>query len=241
MRKDGRKPGELREINIIPHVNCWAEGSVEISMGKTRALITASVIETTPPWLNQPGQGWLSAEYAMLPRSGDFRMSRERGFQSGRSQEISRLIGRSLRAAVNLQKLGERQIYIDCDVLQADGGTRTTCITGGFVALALALKKLHSESIIKGIPLKNYVCAVSIGLIRNIFYLDLNSQEDKQCETDMNFIMNDKSRFVEIQGTAEKSAFTKDQMFSMMEIANKACAVLIEKQKEIVGDFFPAS
>ena len=142
MRNDGRKTDELREIRIIPHVNCWAEGSVDISMGKTRAFITASVMETTPPWLHQPGQGWLSAEYAMLPRSGNFRMSRERGSQSGRAQEISRLIGRSLRSAVDLQKLGERQIAIDCDVLQADGGTRTTCITGGICGDCFGFKKI---------------------------------------------------------------------------------------------------
>lgn len=239
MRENNRAKDELRPISLSPHVNCWAEGSVEISMGRTRVLCTASVSETTPGWLNRPGQGWVTAEYAMLPRSGDFRMSRERGFNSGRSQEISRLIGRSMRSAVDLQKLGERQIYIDCDVLQADGGTRSASITGGFIALALALKKLKERSIIKYIPLKNYVCAVSIGLINKEFYLDLDSQEDKSCETDMNFVINDKSQFIEIQGTAEKQSFAEEQMLSMMKMAYKSGSLLIEKQKQIVGDFFP--
>lgn len=239
MRKNERAKDELREVNITPHVNCWAEGSVEISMGKTKVLCTASVSESTPHWLNNPGQGWVTAEYAMLPRSGDFRINRERGFNSGRSQEISRLIGRSLRSAVDMQKLGERQIYIDCDVLQADGGTRTAGITGGFVALALAFKNLKERSVIKHIPLKNYVSAVSIGLINKEFYLDLDFQEDKNCETDMNFVMNEDLQFIEIQGTAEKQSFTTEQMLSMMKIAHKACSLLIEKQREIVGGFFP--
>ena len=239
MRENSRAKDELRPISLSPHVNCWAEGSVEISMGKTRVLCTASVSETTPGWLNRPGHGWITAEYAMLPRSGDFRMSRERGFNSGRSQEISRLIGRSMRSAVDMQKLGERQIYIDCDVLQADGGTRSASITGGFVALALALKNLQERSIIKYIPLKSYVCAVSIGLINKEFYLDLNSHEDKKCETDMNFVMNDRFQFIEIQGTAEKQSFAEEQMLSMMKMAYKSGSLLIEKQKQIIGDFFP--
>ena len=239
MRKDGRNKEDLRPISISPDVNCWAEGSVDISIGKTRILCTASVSETTPHWLNQPGQGWITAEYAMLPRSGDSRLNRERGFNSGRSQEISRLIGRSMRAAVDLQKLGERQVYIDCDVLQADGGTRSASITGGFVALALALKNLKERSIIKHLPLKNYICAVSIGLINGEIYLDLNSQEDKNCETDMNFVMNDNFQFIEIQGTAEKQSFTEEQMLSMMKKAYKACSLLIEQQKQIIGSFFP--
>lgn len=237
-RKD-RKKEELRSLEIFPDVNYWAEGSVEIRAGKTRLICTASVSENTPPWLNNPGQGWLTAEYAMLPRAGDFRISRERAFSSGRSQEISRLIGRSLRSALDLKNLGERQIQIDCDVIQADGGTRTAGITGGFVALALALKNLKDRSIIKNLPLKNYICAVSIGLKDGEFYLDLDSKEDKNCETDMNFVMNDKNEFIEIQGTAEQNSFSKEQMLKMMEMAMKAGKLLIEKQKEIVGDFYP--
>ena len=240
MRKDGRGRSELRPVSITPHINCWAEGSAEILMGNTKVSCTASVSETTPHWLNRPGQGWVTAEYAMLPRSGDFRISRERGFNSGRSQEISRLIGRSLRFAVDLKNLGERQVYIDCDVLQADGGTRTASITGGFVALALALKNLQSRSIIKNIPLKNYICAVSIGLVNKEIYLDLNSQEDKSCETDMNFVINEQNQFVEIQGTAEKQSFTDEQMQDMMKTAHKAGTWLINKQKKIIADFFPS-
>ena len=239
MRTDGRAKEELRKISIIPHINCWAEGSAEISMGKTKVVCTASVSETTPQWLNRPGHGWITAEYAMLPRAGDFRINRDRAVHSGRSQEISRLIGRSLRSAVEMSKLGERQVFIDCDVLQADGGTRTASITGGFVALALALKKLKDQFILKTIPLKNYVCAVSLGLSQNEFYLDLNFVEDKTCETDMNFVMNDKKEFIEIQGTAEKQSFTGSQMLEMMKIAHKASLELIGKQKEIVQSFFP--
>ena len=239
MRKKGRATDSLRPVVITSHVNCWAEGSAEILMGQTKVSCTASVSETTPHWLNRPGHGWITAEYAMLPRSGDFRISRERGAQGGRSQEISRLIGRSLRSAVDMQNLGERQIYIDCDVLQADGGTRTASITGGFVALALALKNLKDRSIIKNIPLKNYVCAVSIGLINGEICLDLDSKEDKSCETDMNFVMNERGQFVEIQGTAEKQSFTKEQMLAMMDTAYKASSFLIKKQQEIVEDFFP--
>ena len=238
MRTEGRSYDELRPVSIQTHVNCWAEGSAQISMGKTKVLCTASVSEATPQWLNKPGYGWLTAEYAMLPRSGDFRINRERAFNSGRSQEISRLIGRSLRSAVDLSKLGERQIHIDCDVLQADGGTRTASITGGFVALALALKKLKDQYIIKNIPLKNYVCAVSVGLNNNQLYLDLDSKEDKACETDMNFVMNDQNNFIEIQGTAEKQSFTKDQMLDMMSLAHKASSALIQKQKELASSFF---
>ena len=238
MRKDKRDKDQLRPIHISPHVNIWAEGSAEVSMGMTKVLCTASLSESTPSWLHRPGHGWLTAEYAMLPRAGDFRINRDRAVHSGRSQEISRLIGRSLRTAVHLDKLGERQIYIDCDVLQADGGTRTAGINGGFVALALALKNLKERFIIKEIPFKNYVSAVSLGLTKGEVYLDLDSQEDKTCETDMNFVMNDQGQFIEIQGTAEKQSFTKNQMLSMMEIARKACSILIEKQKEIVGELF---
>ena len=241
MRAKERAYDELRAVSIQTHVNCWAEGSAQISMGQTKVLCTASVSETTPQWLNKPEHGWLTAEYAMLPRSGDFRINRERAFNSGRSQEISRLIGRSLRSALDLSKLGERQIHIDCDVLQADGGTRTASITGGFIALALALKKLKDQYIIKDIPLKNYVCAVSIGLNNNQLHLDLDSKEDKSCETDMNFVMNDQNHFIEIQGTAEKASFTKEQMLEMMSLAQKAGSELIQKQKKIADSFFPKS
>ena len=241
MDRKNRDKDQLRAVSLKSSVNCWAEGSAEILMGKTQVVCTASVSESTPAWLNKPEQGWLTAEYAMLPRAGDFRIKRERAFGSGRSQEISRLIGRSLRASLDLSRLGERQILIDCDVIQADGGTRTASITGAFVALALALKNLKDKYIIKEIPLKNYVCAVSIGLHKGEFYLDLDSREDKMCETDMNFVINDKKEFIEIQGTAEKNSFQKDQMSKMMDMAQQASIKLIEKQKEIVGAFFPSA
>lgn len=235
MRHDGRAQDELRPLKIIPHANPHALGSVEISMGQTRILCTAGVSESTPGWLNRPGHGWLTAEYAMLPHAGDVRMNRERGFSGGRAQEISRLIGRALRSAVDLSKLGERQIHIDCDVLTADGGTRTTAITGGWVALALALKNLQHRFVIKQIPLKNCVCAVSLGLKNGEILTDLDFREDKSCDTDINFVINDKGGFVEIQGTAEKSSFTKEQMSDMTERALKASKFLIKKQRELAG------
>ncbi len=238
MRTGNRAKDELRPLVIKPNVNCWAEGSVEICMGRSQLLCTASVSDTTPNWLNSPGQGWVTAEYAMLPRAGDFRNSRERGTHSGRSQEISRLIGRSLRAGVDLQKLGERQVYVDCDVLQADGGTRSAGVTGAFVALALALKNLKDRSIIKDLPLKSYICAVSAGLMNESAYLDLDSQEDKDCSVDMNFVMNERGEFIEIQGTAEKQSWTKDQLGLLMDMAQKSSLLLIDKQREIVGEFF---
>lgn len=236
MRKDKRHLDQMRAIRIVPNVNTWAEGSVDIQTGQTRVLCTASVTERTPAWLNRPGYGWLTAEYAMLPRAGNSRIHRDKASNGGRAQEISRLIGRSLRSAIHLSELGERQIYIDCDVLQADGGTRTASITGGFVALILALKKLKDKSLIKKIPLKHYVSACSIGLVKNEIYLDLDFQEDKNCETDMNFVMNEQGHFIEIQGTAEKHNFTKQNMLDMMDQAHKACMFLIEEQKKIIGN-----
>ena len=236
MRKN-RLEKELRALSIKKDVNCWAEGSTEITMGQTKVLSTASASEKTPAWINKPHQGWVTAEYAMLPRAGDFRITRDRAVHSGRSQEISRLIGRSLRSGVDLFRLGERQIIVDCDVLQADGGTRTAAITGAFVALALALKKLKDRHIIKEIPIKSYICAVSVGLYKGQCYLDLNAKEDQQCETDMNFVINEKGNFIEIQGTAEKENFTKKQMLEMMDIALASSLKLIEKQKELVGSF----
>lgn len=238
MRNDKRKNNQIREVTLKPHVNIWAEGSVEIRTGNTHVLCTASVSETTPKWLNTPDQGWITAEYGMLPRSGDHRMSRERGFNSGRSQEISRLIGRSLRAVVDLKKLGERTVHVDCDVLQADGGTRTAAITGGFVALSLALKKLQDQVLIQSLPLKSYVSAVSVGLVDSKMLLDLNSKEDQSCETDMNFVMTDAGQFIEIQGTAEKGVFSQDQLLSMIDQAKEGCSQLFKKQSEILGDFF---
>lgn len=239
MRDKNREANQIREASIKPHVNKWAEGSAEISMGETKLLCAASVSDTTPKWLNRPDYGWVTAEYAMLPRAGDRRTGRERAFSGGRSQEISRLIGRSLRAAVDLQNLGERQIYIDCDVLQADGGTRTAGVTGGFVALSLALKHLHDKTLIKSIPLKFYVAAVSVGLLKGKLYLDLDSKEDKSCAADMNFVMTSQGDFIEIQGTAEKKPFSREQLLEMMELAKTGCARLFAEQQRLIGGFFP--
>lgn len=238
MKRKDRAENELRPVSLKKDMNCWAEGNAEINMGRTKVLCVASASESTPSWINKPDQGWVTAEYAMLPRAGDFRITRDRAVHSGRSQEISRLIGRSLRSAVDLFRLGERQIIVDCDVLQADGGTRTAAVTGGFVALALALKNLKDRHIIKEIPLKNYVCAVSVGLYKGKAYLDLNAKEDRQCETDMNFVINEKGEFVELQGTAEKQNFTKQQLLEMMDLAHQAGKNLIVAQKEMIGSFF---
>jgi len=233
-----RKSHQLRDIQITAHINKWAEGSAQITLGNTQLICTASVSETTPKWLNTPGQGWVTAEYGMLPRSGDVRMSRERSFQSGRSQEISRLIGRSLRAVTDLNQLGERTIHIDCDVLQADGGTRTAAITGGFVALSLALQHLKTNHLIQNISLKNYVSAISVGIINANILLDLDCQEDQNCETDVNFVMTDDNQFIEIQGTAEKSTFTQQQLLDMIKMAEHGCKELVKQQAKIVSPFF---
>ncbi len=239
MRLDQRKSDEIRKVNIRPEVILHAEGSVEIEMGLTRVICTASVEPNVPKWLSGSGQGWVTAEYGMLPRSTHSRMHREKAASSGRTQEISRLIGRSLRAAVDLKTLGERMITVDCDVIQADGGTRTASITGGFVALALALNFLKNQGAFTQIPLKNYVAAVSVGLMQQQVLLDLNYEEDAACCTDMNFVITDQEKFVEIQGTAEGTAFSKEQMDDMSMLAIKGCRELFIKQAEIVGGFFP--
>lgn len=239
MRLDNRKLTELRPVKISAEVIRYAEGSVQIDMGNTRVICTATVDTMVPKWLQGSGQGWVSAEYGMLPRSTHTRISREKAANSGRTQEISRLIGRSLRAAVDLKALGERQIQIDCDVIQADGGTRTASVTGGFVALALALNFMKNQNTIQTIPLKNYVAAISVGLLNDNCMLDLNYEEDSACGTDMNFVMTSKEEFVEVQGTAEGQTFTKTQMDMMAALATAGCAQLFKKQAEIVGGFFP--
>ncbi|MCB9025551.1 MAG: ribonuclease PH [Bdellovibrionaceae bacterium] len=239
MRIDSRNPNNLRSLNIYPEVIRYAEGSVRIELGNTHLICTASVEEGIPKWLMGKGSGWITAEYGMLPRSTHTRIQRDRATNSGRSQEISRLIGRSLRSAVDMEKLGEKQIYIDCDVIQADGGTRTAAITGGFVALALALKFLFDQKQIKEWPIKYYLAAVSVGLKGQNAILDLNYDEDSTVDTDMNFVMNNKNDFIEIQGTAEKTAFTLPQLQSMIELAQSGCQELFKKQEEIIGNFFP--
>ncbi len=239
MRTDGRSPVDLRKILITPHVSEYAEGSAMVEFGKTKVLCTASYDGQCPKWLQGSGTGWVTAEYGMLPRSTHSRVKRDKVLNGGRTQEISRLIGRSLRAAIDPKLLGERQITVDCDVILADGGTRTAAITGGFVALALALKKLQDVSEIRHMPLVNYVSAVSVGLQKSQPLLDLNYDEDSSIGTDMNFVMTHKGEFIEVQGTAEHEPFSKIQLMSMLEVAEKGCAQLFEHQEKIIGSFFP--
>lgn len=238
MRAHGRLPTQLRSVKITPNVSEYAEGSALVEFGRTRVLCTASYESKPPQWLMGSGEGWITAEYGMLPRSTHQRMKREKTASGGRTQEISRLIGRSLRAAVDLRLLGEKQITIDCDVINADGGTRTAAVTGGFVALALALKKLHGLSEIRNFPLINYVAAVSVGLQGESLLLDLDYDEDSAIGTDMNFVMTDKGHFVEVQGTAEDTPFTREQLNGMMDLALQGCGELFKVQEEIIGGIF---
>lgn len=239
MRSDGRQFNELRKITITPNASEYAEGSVLVEFGKTKVICTASVDENIPKWLQNTGKGWVTAEYGMLPRSTHTRIKRDKSMNSGRTQEISRLIGRSLRSAVDLKGLSEHQLIVDCDVIQADGGTRTASVTGGFVALALALKKLHALSEIKTIPLVQYVAAISVGIKNNNSYLDLNYDEDSSIETDMNFVMTNKLEFVEIQGTAEGATFSQKHLYQMVDVATQGCLQLFQEQEKIIGAFFP--
>ena len=238
-RSDGRDFNELRKICITPNVSEFAEGSAMVEFGKTKVLCTASYEAQGPKWLQGTGTGWVTAEYGMLPRSTQTRIKRDKASTSGRTQEISRLIGRSLRAAIDLSKLGEKQIMIDCDVIHADGGTRTAAVTGGFVALALALKKLHAVSEIKSIPLINYIAAVSVGLKEGQGFLDLNYDEDSTIGTDMNFVMTNQGKFIEVQGTAEKTPFSQAELIAMMGMAEKGMKELFAHQEKIIGSIFP--
>lgn len=242
-RSDQREPNQLRSVKITPHVLDYAEGSVLVEFGKTRVMCSASYEAKTPSWLANTGSGWVTAEYGMLPRSTHTRMKREKTQTGGRTQEISRLIGRALRSCVDLKALGEKQILIDCDVINADGGTRTAAVTGAFVALALAFKKLNALSEIKTIPLKHYVSAVSVGLHEQLGtkhpLLDLNYEEDSSIGTDMNFVMTDKNEFIEIQGTAEEGTFSRAQLMEMMTIAEIGCTHLFKEQEKLIGSFFP--
>jgi ribonuclease PH len=229
MRPDGRKPGDLRTIVITPDTNRYAEGSVLIAFGETQVICTASVEEKVPPFLEGQGKGWVTAEYAMLPRATHTRSGRNPG---GRGQEIQRLIGRSLRAAVNMRALGPRQITVDCDVIQADGGTRTASITGGWVALALATRRLVKAGKIAKDPLRQPVAAISAGIIDGEARVDLPYAEDSQAETDCNFVMTGDGRFVEIQATAEKDAFSPEQYAALVGLASEAMKTLFARQRE---------
>jgi ribonuclease PH len=241
-RHDGRTPDQLRPIRITRNYTRHAEGSVLIEFGETKVLCTASVEERVPPHKKNSGEGWVTAEYGMLPRSTHTRTDREaaRGKQTGRTQEIQRLIGRSMRAVVDLKKLGERQIVIDCDVIQADGGTRTASITGAFVALQDAVTVLLSRKLIKESPIREAVAAVSVGMHNGVALLDLNYVEDSACETDMNVVMTSAGAFVEVQGTAEGVPFTRAQMDSLIGLATAGIAALIGKQADALSAASPA-
>ncbi len=237
-RPSGRGYSELRAIEIEPGVSKHAEGSCLIKSGDTQVLCTASVEDKTPPWLRGEGSGWITAEYGMLPRSTGSRMRREAtaGKQSGRTIEIQRLIGRSLRAGVDLVALGERQITVDCDVIQADGGTRTAAITGGWVALALCLRHLRAHGALTSDPITDSVVAVSCGLYEGIPVLDLDYAEDSTAQADANFVFTGRGGIIEIQGTAEGDPFTNEQFTSLMDLAQKGCAELHALQKTVLGE-----
>ena len=235
-RTAGRAPEDIRSLTIEPHFSPYAEGSCLICVGNTHVICTASVDEKVPPFLRGAGRGWVTAEYGMLPRATHSRMDREaaRGKQSGRTQEIQRLIGRSLRAIIDLEKLGERQIKIDCDVIRADGGTRTASITGAWVALSLAVEDLMQKGLIAAMPLRDQVAAISCGLVAGEALADLDYNEDSNAETDANFVLTASGGIVEIQGTAEQHPFSESQLMEMMTLAKKGCQQLFEVQMQAV-------
>ena len=235
-RTAGRTSEDIRDLTIEPHISPYAEGSCLICVGNTHVICTASVDEKVPPFLRGIGRGWITAEYGMLPHATHSRMDREaaRGKQSGRTQEIQRLIGRSLRAIVDLEKLGERQIKIDCDVIRADGGTRTASITGGWVALSLAVEDLMQKGLITTMPLRDQVAAISCGLVAGEALADLDYNEDSNAETDANFVLTASGGIVEIQGTAEQHPFSELQLMEMMTLAKKGCRHLFEVQMQAV-------
>ncbi|HVJ11833.1 MAG TPA: ribonuclease PH [Burkholderiales bacterium] len=233
MRANGRRPDELRPVRIQRHFTRHAEGSVLVEFGDTRVLCTASVEERVPPFLKDSGRGWVTAEYGMLPRATNTRTDREaaRGKQSGRTQEIQRLIGRALRAVVDLGSLGQRTVHIDCDVLQADGGTRTAAITGSFVALHDAVDWLILKKLLPATPIREHVAAVSVGMFKGAPLLDLDYSEDSACGCDMNVVMTGAGRFVEVQGTAEGEAFSRAELDALLGLAARGVSQLVEHQK----------
>lgn len=237
-RPSGRTADQLREVSIQRRFTKHAEGSVLVSFGNTQVLCTASVEERAPAWKKEQGGGWLTAEYGMLPRATHTRGRREaaQGKQSGRTQEIQRLIGRSLRAVLDLSALGNYTITIDCDVLQADGGTRTASITGGYVALVDAITAMRAKKQIKGNPLHGQVAAISVGIYRGMPVLDLDYVEDSDCETDMNLVMNEAGQFIEIQGTAEGHAFRRDELDAMLALGSKGISELMEAQRKALAE-----
>jgi ribonuclease PH len=237
MRSDQRPANQLRDTTLTPDYSMHAEGSVLIDAGRTRVLCTASIEDRVPQFLRNSGKGWVTAEYGMLPRATSTRMQREAstGKVGGRTQEIQRLIGRSLRSVTNLPALGERTIWIDCDVIQADGGTRTASITGAFVALALALEKLRERDVLKTIPLLDYVAATSVGIVDGEPLLDLAYDDDSRADVDMNIVKTGDGRFIEVQGTAEAMPFGRDALLTLLDLADLGIRQLVEKQRAIVG------
>jgi ribonuclease PH len=237
-RSDNRTPDQLRPVTIHPDFITTAEGSVLIEVGNTRVICTASIEETVPQFLRNTGKGWITSEYSMLPRSTLTRTAREaaKGRQGGRTHEIQRLIGRSLRAVTDLEHLGERTIWIDCDVIQADGGTRTASITGAFVALGLALQKLVEAGTLSSAPLRDYVAAISVGVVDGEILLDLCYEEDSRAGVDMNFVMTAAHKFVEVQATAEHQVFDEEQLGKMVALARQGVQALIAKQRAVLGN-----
>lgn len=234
MRVDGRRPVELRPLKMTPAYIKYPEGSVLIEVGETRVICTASVEEKVPHFLRGSNKGWVTAEYAMLPRATGIRTSRERGKISGRSSEIQRLIGRALRSVVDLKALGERTVWVDCDVIQADGGTRTAAISGSFVALYLALSKLVVAKSLAEIPINDYLAATSVGIVGDELFLDLSYAEDSRAEVDMNVVMTGKGEIVEVQGTAEGKPFSRETMDAMMNLAAKGVTEIVDYQKRLL-------
>ncbi|HLQ50326.1 MAG TPA: ribonuclease PH [Terriglobales bacterium] len=236
-RSDNRTPEQMRPVKIIPDYITTAEGSALIEVGNTRVICTASVEESVPAFLRNTGKGWITSEYAMIPRSTLTRTPREssKGRIGGRTHEIQRLIGRSLRAVTDLSRLGERSIFIDCDVIQADGGTRTASITGAFVALGLAMQKMVEAGTLTSAPIRDYVAATSVGIVDGEVLLDLNYEEDSRAEVDMNLVMTGSKKIVEIQGTAEQHPFDDAQLKKMMDLARKGIESLVAKQQAMLG------
>jgi ribonuclease PH len=232
----------MRELRIDTDVNKYAEGSALITLGDTKVICTASVEDRVPQWLRGQGQGWVTSEYGMIPRATDVRTQREasRGRPSGRTQEIQRLIGRSLRAVTSLTAFGERTIWVDCDVIQADGGTRTASITGGFVALALAFRKMKERDQLYKKPLLALVAAISVGIVEGNACLDLRYEEDSRADVDMNIVRTSAGRYVEVQGTAEKTPYTQEEMLKMLQLANDGIDRLFEAQRKLLTAFLPA-
>jgi ribonuclease PH len=240
-RLDGRKPDDLRAVEIATGVNIHAEGSALIKVGQTHVICTATVEDRVPGWLRESGQGWITCEYGMIPRATNERTQREssRGRPSGRTQEIQRLIGRSLRAIADMKAIGQRTFWIDCDVIQADGGTRCASITGACVALGMALGKLRAKNLVGVAPLRGLVSAISVGMVGKVACLDLNYAEDSQADVDMNVVRTDAGRFVEVQGTAERSPFSLEEMNALLALADEGTRRLFESQRQALRDVLP--